>query len=95
MTVDAESLEGYRRRITFDDANVSIPSLSIGLMTYCDNDLLFQKKGGKIIHVPSGEEIAFVRRHGVYFIKFKFDWHILQPNVPEAAEQDFGAGRRP
>ena len=48
LTVDAESMEGYRRRIVFDDADVSIPILSIGLMTDNDNDVLFKKKGGKL-----------------------------------------------
>ena len=81
LTVDAESMEGYRRRIVFDDADVSIPILSIGLMTDNDNDVLFQKKGGKIIQLPTGEEIAFIRMHGVYFVELKFDMDILEPTV--------------
>ena len=100
MTVEAESEEGYKRTYTFQNADVTVPILSIGLLTYDGNDVLCQKRGGNIIHVPSGEEIAFVRRHCVYFIKFKFDWDGLQPTLPDSvcapcADQDFGAGKRP
>ena len=94
MVVDAESLEGYKRRITFQDTDVTLPILSIGLMTDDDNDVLFQKRGGKSIHNPTGEIIEFTRMHGVYFIEPKFDHDLLTPPTtkPDHVPQDFGVG---
>lgn len=95
MTVQAQSEESRTRTYTFQNAPVTAPILSIGKLTDDDNDVLFQTRGGNIIHVSSGEEIAFVRRHGVYFIKLNIDWRILQPEEPETAAQDSGNGWRP
>ena len=73
FTVEAESMEGYKRKYTFQNADVTVPILSIGKLTDDEHDVMFKKHGGKIIHVPTGEEIHFIRRHGVYFIQYKFE----------------------
>ena len=85
--IPATSMEGYERTFTFDDADVTVPILSIGKLTDNDNDVLFQKRGGKIIHVPSGEEIHFKRMHGVYFIIFNVNRALLKP--PLVPKPDF------
>ena len=63
-------------------------------MTDDNNDVLFQKKGGKIIHIPTGEIIEFVRVHGVYFLELRFDHDLRQPKTddPTNAKPDFGSG---
>ena len=52
MAVDRKAIEGYRRRIVFGDAGVSMPMLSTGLMTDNGNDVPSQQEGGKIIIIP-------------------------------------------
>ena len=90
MVIPATSLEGYERVFTFDDADVTVPILSIGKLTDDGNDVLFQKRGGKIIHIASGEIIHFKRMHGVYFITFNINSALLKP--PPVPIADF---RRP
>ena len=96
MQIDVTSMEGHARTFRFKHADVTVPIMSIGLLADHDNDTLFQKRGGKIIHVRRGEIIHFQRMHGVYFVKFKVDAHILNPPPPpppSAVEhQDFHAG---
>ena len=51
----------------------------------------------KLIHLPTGEEVAFVRRRGVYFIELRFVLDVLQPDefiCGVSADQDVGSGRR-
>ena len=90
MAIDVTSQEGYKRRYVFDDADVTVPILSIGLMTEEDNDVLFQKRGGKIIHLPTGQEIEFEKKHGVYWIKFDVDMDILDPDYDKSTNNQSG-----
>ena len=79
MKIDVVSQEGHERTYVFDDADVAVPILSIGLATEDDNDVLFQKRGGESIHLPTRHEIAFEKKHCGYWIKFGIDARILEP----------------
>ena len=85
MAIDLVSQEGYNRTYTFDDADVTVPILSIGLMAEDENDVTFfaksRNRGGKIHHLPTGEEIMFDKKYGVYWILFDVDEDILQPDT--------------
>ena len=67
---------------------MTVPILSIGKLTDDDNDVLLQKRGGKIIHLPTGETMAVEKRYGVYWIILEMDEHVLQPK-DLLEDQDF------
>ena len=82
MVIPAVSLEGHKRTYTFDDADVTVPILSNGKLTDDGNDVLFQKRGGKIIHLETGEIIHFKRMHGVYGITMNINNELPRPPPP-------------
>ena len=82
MDVSFVSLEGHKRTFTFQNADVSIPILSTGLLTDVDHTAMFEKTGGDLYNTPTGENIRFFRMYGVYFFKFRIDQRIPIPPLP-------------
>ena len=92
MSVPFVSLEGHGRTYSFLNADVSIPTLSTGLLADDDNSALFEKDGGDLYHKPSGENIHFFRMYGVYFFIFKKGKILSPPTAPVERHQRFQAG---
>ena len=81
---------GHKHTSRFNTADASIPILPTGLFADNGHDSLFKKKGGKLIHVPTGETIHVFRMHGVYFFRFKASNAILNPS--DGQKPDFHSG---
>ena len=67
--VDFWTQEGHARQITFQNANVSFPILSTGRIADNNNTIWYDKDGGEIVDMQTGETSRFVRAMGVYWIQ--------------------------
>ena len=77
--IDFTTQEGHSRAITFQNADVAFPIVSTGLIADEGNDIWYNARGGKILNEDSGEEDAFIRALGVYWIQMKIEPEILTP----------------
>ena len=68
--------------ITFNDAPVTDPILSVSQLNDSGHDVLYQKRGGYIEHIKSGQRVSMYRREGVYWVKLK----VLEPAEGEGAQ---------
>ena len=69
--------------VTFNDAPVTDPIISVSRLNDSGHDVCYKKKGGYIEHLQSGQRIRMYRREGVYWIKVK----IPDPSIDERAGQ--------
>ena len=99
LTVRFKTEEGHRRQATFQNAPVMCPILSTGKMTDEDNHVNYRKWGGYIYDTITKEKSAFVRAHGVYWIKMIMADGVLKPkpvnSILKTEPQDFHGRVRP
>ena len=69
FTVPFKTQEGHARKVTFENAEVTVPIRSGGKMADEDNALTFVKNGGWVHDLVTNEISRFIRAHGVYRIK--------------------------
>ena len=73
----------FVRNITFQNADVGMPIVSMTKVADEGNFIGMGRKGGFIEHEETGERVPFIRRAGVYFMKMKVP--IKDVLRPEAA----------
>ena len=69
MTIPCTTQEGHRKTFVFQNADVTLPILSTSNMADSDNDILYQKHGGKVAEVSTNKFSEFDRHGNVYFMK--------------------------
>ena len=79
FNIDFFTKSGRPRHITFQNADVSMPIISIGKLTDAEHEVTFTATGGRILHLKSGEIDEFIRLHGVYWIELNVDETLLKP----------------
>ena len=67
--VEFKSSEGLNCCLTFQNAPVAMPIWSIGEINEAECETTFRKDDGVIKHIPSNDQIHFIKRAGVYFVK--------------------------
>ena len=77
------------RKTTFQNAEVGLPIFSIGQVAKDKHRVIFDEDEGVIVHKPTGKEIPFIMRNGVYFIKMRVPRALVQPNEGQP-NQSFG-----
>ena len=75
--------EGHDCHMTFQNAPVAMPILSIGEVNEDNCETTFRKDGGVINHLDTHKQIEFVKRAGVYFVKMR---------VPKSLIEDMQGG---
>ena len=70
MTIPAKTEDGHAYDFNFKNAPVTMRIISTGLLTDEDDDVLYKKTHGTILH-PDGSTSNFYRIWGVYFIKLR------------------------
>ena len=81
FTVPFQTQEGHQRKVTFENADVTVPILSGGKLADEDNALTFLKWGGWVQGLHTGDISKFVRAHGVYWIKLVCEDGVLKPKA--------------
>ena len=61
--------EGNLCAIEFDQLNVSMPIISVQILTRKGNEVVFLKDRGYIRNLATGQVTNFIQREGVYFLK--------------------------
>ena len=79
--------EGSVCNVTFQCATVDMPVLSTRKLCESGHEVLYQRNGGIIIDIKSGQTTKFVMRAGVYYLKLR----VLRPASRERAA---GSGRQ-
>ena len=69
VKVEGVTEQGAKLNLTYQDAAVDMPILSVGELADTDHKVDFEKHGGEIIHKPTNTITPFIRRAGVYFVK--------------------------
>ena len=69
IDVEGVTEQGHKVNVTFQDAEVGVPILSVGELTDSKHKVDFEDHGGEILHKPTGTVTPFVRKLGVYFVK--------------------------
>lgn len=73
--MDFRTQEGHLKGIIFKNANVSFPILSTGRIADNNNKVWYDRNGGDIVNLDSGETSRFIRAMGVYWIKMILPEH--------------------
>ena len=68
-------------KVVFNDARVTDPILSVAQLNDSGHDVMYQKKGGYIEHLKTGQRVRMYRREGVYWVKLK----VLPPDDGDRA----------
>ena len=84
ILVDFETQEGIRSNVTFQNVKVSTPILSVRKLVRKGHQVAFRKGGGTITAAETGDQMEFVDRGGVYYIKLK-----ILPAKPKSTKSDF------
>ena len=66
--VRATTTNNVKVNIPFINANVEMPILSVAKLG-AEHDAFFGESDGKLTHRRTGQQIPFIKRAGVYFIK--------------------------
>ena len=82
FSIPFSTQEGHTYSTTFQNAEVSMPTLSTNRMADSDCVSTFKKNGGTILHEPSGEVSHFIRCYGVYFVKLVVNPELLNVGAP-------------
>ena len=70
--MEALSAEGNQITLTFEDADVDIPIVSVGELSAngeLGSNVLFGERDGHIIDIKTNAASRFYKRRGVYFMK--------------------------
>ena len=70
FTITAQTSEGHEMRTTFVDADVDMPIISGAVLYDDDNDIVFSRNGGVVLHAD-GRQSRFIKRRGVYFMQLR------------------------
>ena len=74
-----EGSDGRMRTSTFQNAEVGLPMFSINTITREDHRVWFEHDCGAVVHKPTGHEMPFIARAGVYFIKMRVPRGLVKP----------------
>ena len=79
FSVPFTTVEGHKRNVLFNNANVEFPILSTGRIADNDNEIWFGTSSGKIVSNSTGEVDCFIRALGVYWIQMVVDEELMTP----------------
>ena len=67
--VEGVTEQGHQVSVTFQDADVGMPILSVGELTDTKHKVDFEDYGRETLHKPTGTVTPVVRKLGVCFVK--------------------------
>ena len=67
------------RQVTFQNAKVGLPIFSINGVAQKDHRVWFEHDRGAVVHKPTGQEMPFIARSGVYFIQMRVPRALVRP----------------
>ena len=72
------TVEGLSLNVRWNAMKVKVPILNVRKLVHDHHDVLFNRKGGTIVNLKTGDRIPIFEHHGVYYLKMK----CLPPSNP-------------